>query len=622
MLRTTVGLLYSNSVLSRILPQQARQIRRVNLTSLQWMSSKDIMDPSASNTQDFLLQDIKSSRDTTQVLKIVGIHHKIMNNRHVMQSLKCLFELKKSGKCSMTNEQIVNSPDFIKLCKRLKSQARGITLNDTIQALKTVSFVGVPASSTIIQVLLQLIRQGVNDLSLHQIIFLEFMMRNFDRNPLVDALRIAFPLVFEAQLSLKMAQDDVTSLAELLQYACKKPLSDSSINIIIECLEKLSEDIDVKIAKSVMWSLCELRRPLPSYHALLIHCWNVITENIKQCSYTEIDGLLSWMVKKVQQKQTHFYHEGFADSCVRYVVDKDCGFEEGTWILRKLTRLGHINISLIDYIGEKIVNNPQIVKDCKAGALLSVVSGMAAAEYKPVGWNSIQEALMTNTALISKERMEFPWLRLALDFAVLDIFCPDLLRYVFDYNLLDNLQLLLLHQAVVTLYPSYSGVLPPQNIIDMVKKYNGDHVQQFPLQAALEKGLGGGSYVWTRLLTKLGHFIDHLVVMRKGGYPVALNQISSNSASKTYVEDLLVPSDSQIILVLCMPASYYAVNCQRLRPVPSLTVHTLEALGYSVVPVSLQHWMNLPDYEKIPYLMQNIKMKCESVDSNEASIVH
>lgn len=57
----------------------------------------DIMDPSASNTQDFLLQDIKSSRDTTQVLKIVGIHHKIMNNRHVMQSLKCLFDLKKSG---------------------------------------------------------------------------------------------------------------------------------------------------------------------------------------------------------------------------------------------------------------------------------------------------------------------------------------------------------------------------------------------------------------------------------------------------------------------------------------------------------------------------------------------
>jgi hypothetical protein len=63
---------------------------------------------------------------------------------------------------------------------------------------------------------------------------------------------------------------------------------------------------------------------------------------------------------------------------------------------------GHINISLIDYIGEKIVNNPENVKDCKASALLSVVSGMAAAEYKPVGWNCIQEALTTNTTLVRK----------------------------------------------------------------------------------------------------------------------------------------------------------------------------------------------------------------------------
>jgi hypothetical protein len=45
------------------------------------------------------------------------------------------------------------------------------------------------------------------------------------------------------------------------------------------------------------------------------------------------------MVKKIVQKQTYFYHEDFADSCARYVVVKDCGFEEGAWILRKLTRI-------------------------------------------------------------------------------------------------------------------------------------------------------------------------------------------------------------------------------------------------------------------------------------------
>jgi hypothetical protein len=34
--------------------------------------------------------------------------------------------------------------------------------------------------------------------------------------------------------------------------------------------------------------------------------------------------------------------------------------------------------------------------------------------------------------------MEFPWIRLALDFAVLDIFCPDLLQHVFDEEFLQQ----------------------------------------------------------------------------------------------------------------------------------------------------------------------------------------
>jgi len=63
---------------------------------------------------------------------------------------------------------------------------------------------------------------------------------------------------------------------------------------------------------------------------------------------------------------------------------------------------GHVNLSLIDYIGEKIVNNPQILEECRPSSFLSLVSGMANAEYKPAGWDCIQEALMRNTTLIRK----------------------------------------------------------------------------------------------------------------------------------------------------------------------------------------------------------------------------
>jgi hypothetical protein len=40
--------------------------------------------------------------------------------------------------------------------------------------------------------------------------------------------------------------------------------------------------------------------------------------------------------------------------------------------------------------------------------------------------------------LIVQEKMELPWIRLALDFAVLDIFCPDLLQYIFEEEFLQQ----------------------------------------------------------------------------------------------------------------------------------------------------------------------------------------
>lgn len=600
---------------------------------LRYMSSKDIAQRSEIHAQDFLMQNIKSTKNTTDVLQIVGNHYNIMNGQHVIQALKTLFELEKSGNSNFSKQEITNKPEFIKLCKRLKSQARGFRLNDTVEALKIVTYIGVPAQSTIVQILLQLIRQQVNDLSLHEIIFVEFLLKNFDKNPLVDALKIALPLVFEAQLSLKMNRDDATHLADLLNYAAQKKLSDNAVNLIVDCLYEVTNDIDVKTARHIVWSFYEIKKLLPSYHNLLKICWNVLAQNIDQCSYKEIEEFLYWMVNKYSWKQTEFYHEDFVDSCAKYMVTKDVGFEKGSWILRKLTRLNHVNLALIDYLVEKIINDPTIGETCKPSSLLGFLSGVANASYIPAGWDCIRHILLKNPFMEEKERVEFPWLRLALNFAALDICSPELLHHVFqeeflnkflsrEYNFLDNLQLLLLYQAIVTLYPSYSGPLPPKSIIEKVIATNGENITNFPLQAALERGMGGPSYVWTKLLTKYGHFIDHLVVMRKGGYPVALNKITKTNATKSFVEDITVPADAQIILVLCLAETSYNQNCKRLRVVPSLTLKTLETLGYTVVPVSLQLWTSLPDYEKIPYLMQNIKMKCESLDDDEARIIH
>lgn len=68
--------------------------------------------------------------------------------------------------------------------------------------------------------------------------------------------------------------------------------------------------------------------------------------------------------------------------------------------------------------------------------------------------------------------------------------------------------LLRLYQAAVTLYPGgYKGALPPTEILEKAIDINQQNVNNFPLKAALEYGLGGSDYVLTGIRSRLGHFI-------------------------------------------------------------------------------------------------------------------
>lgn len=62
----------------------------------------------------------------------------------------------------------------------------------------------------------------------------------------------------------------------------------------------------------------------------------------------------------------------------------------------------------------------------------------------------------------------------------------------------------------------------------------------------------------------------------------------------------------------------YTINNNQMRGCTILNMKVLESNGYVVVPICLHVWNNLPDFEKIPYLMQNIKEKLE-IDTRHES---
>lgn len=243
---------------------------------------------------------------------------------------------------SLSTQQIIQHPHFEKLCHKIKTQAGLIELNETIEALKIISYVGVSSQSTIIQVLLQLIRHSINDLSLQHIMFLDFLLRQFKGSPLVDGLLIALPIVFEVNLPLKMDKENIVHLAEYLYYISKKPVSDKCWKLIVDALLRYIDKNDLtdpKIAKSIIWSICDMNQD-EYFEPLFKKATNaLILSDIEKLEYNEILTTMSKLIFKYSPQFPFYYNETLIDICANYIIDNDCGFEEAAYTLRKFLRI-------------------------------------------------------------------------------------------------------------------------------------------------------------------------------------------------------------------------------------------------------------------------------------------
>ena len=58
------------------------------------------------------------------------------------------------------------------------------------------------------------------------------------------------------------------------------------------------------------------------------------------------------------------------------------------------------------------------------------------------------------------------------------------------------------------------------------------------------------------------------------------------------------------------------MNSQRIKSTWSLKIKSVEALiKTNVIAINSSSWMKLPEYEKVPYLMRAIRLKCEDDSS-------
>lgn len=254
------------------------------------------------------------------------------------------------------NKSIIKDPSFGVLCQNFKKHARALDVNEAIEATKVLSYLGVPVDSLLVQTLLQIIRCQINLLNVRQIMFFDFILSRFDsKNHLVDALKLALPLAFQIHLPLELDKQDLPLLKDMLFFCCSHELPDRCINNIVTGLLVHDQVIDAHVAKSIIWSLCEVNcteEVYPTRVQLLHICYDILTQNLEQLSYDEVLRTVAKIKGRVLEKHPEFYHEQLMDAIAGYVVDKKMDFEKGLLVARILSRI--VSMVLVVKIAVKV----------------------------------------------------------------------------------------------------------------------------------------------------------------------------------------------------------------------------------------------------------------------------
>lgn len=126
-------------------------------------------------------------------------------------------------------------------------------LKELISVIRSLRFLRVPSDSIVMQILLQHLRMQMNDLSLGQIVLLEIVLENLAPTPLVEALRVALPVIAENHLDIEIQGIQFFRLVEWFCYACKHGFSSKNIRKISNALLDANTDLTSKDATNVLW---------------------------------------------------------------------------------------------------------------------------------------------------------------------------------------------------------------------------------------------------------------------------------------------------------------------------------------------------------------------------------
>lgn len=315
----------------------------------------------------------------------------------------------------LSNEELTRCPEFTALCHKIQKDSRNFELNDILNIAKCLSYLGVSVKSNIMQIMLHLLSKMINEMNLQQIIFFQFLLKELSQCPLVDALKLALPIIFETQVQYKL-EDNIYFQVESLNYITKYGLSQNAFDFVMSRITKNTNQMDFKTTKNLLLNLYYKNYETDKYINVINKCLQTCINNMEfMMSTSDIEAILSRMINKYLTDSYIFYNEQFLNTIVEQLIKKQESFESIGFIVKKLNQIvcyiiykkivfifnnhflyfkGYAHHELLDYMTDKLTSDITILENAKFGVLLAYIASCANANYIPPGFSTLKPHIL------------------------------------------------------------------------------------------------------------------------------------------------------------------------------------------------------------------------------------
>ncbi|XP_066598580.1 uncharacterized protein [Prorops nasuta] len=415
------------------------------------------------------------------------------------------------------------------------------------------------------------------------------------------------PRLFRVIQRLKIQRN--SNIVQLLVNHTKTDLpleeTDSNLFTLIEAvITGQLPNLDAKTISGLLIFLNDFFITSPAHIKAIQKLEELLIEQMQHLTSQQIITILT-------RRQIRFNNKALIDSMLNHIVAEEVPFTECILIQNILNKKRYVHYRTLDYVTAKWITEPHFTQ---IRTMVSLLRGLGYANYKPVFWEQMQETALSKDYFnfLKNTTLRSNILNVAVNLAIQDTFNDQMLADIFanckNKNYGWNYQILTLYQSVSTMHPSYTGPWPDLSIFEGIISFEKLYYNH-PIDYYLKKALGGDQYVLTNLKSKHYHHIDHVVVIQRDGNLVNINSSRQINNFLMDLRTLIYPPESRVILIKDLLPNAYT-NTGELLGFYSLQLRTLEAsTGFNVVPINVMSFNEMSVEEKIPYLIQAIKLK-------------